>query len=248
MLFTTRDEVQKHFWKLLDARHRGDSPLQLVLIGLAEELKVYRIRLDEEREKHMRTPECRSHGERGSYRERLCNRHRKDSNQPHRDRSARQNRTKSLDRQPKTRTPDPKSNERSRHVMSGALPPGTTLLTTKKSESDTSIETKPHHPRRRRSPPMPPPPSYRLKLGPTLGSVTHYWDCVKYVAEERAKKTRRRERRAQRNAREEAEALSTRYSDTRSSKHFEHERLSRWTELLITRGTRRLGWLLDRKA
>lgn len=217
MLPIDREEVQERVRAHLDTRkdRSGDSIWRLLLEGLVEELRIYRIRCGEEKRSRMRRSERhRRRSERDGGR-------RSRSQEGQRGRSPVRHRDRSWNGRPATQAPRSEPAQDSPFMMSGgAGPPGTAIPTPREEDDDTGMETTPADQNcRRRSPPMGPPPTYKPRLGLTLGFGTHLKNCIKYVAEENEKKARRVERRQRRDARKEAEAKSAQAADARSSKH-----------------------------
>jgi hypothetical protein len=206
MLPIPQEEVHERVKDHLDLRYkdrRGEKFSRLVLEALVDELRIYRLRYEAERD-------SRRAGAAMSRRGRRCEQDRDMSGggKAECSRSPRKDRGRSpvhyRNNTPRHRLPTPGPATRSatpgtpEHMMSGALPPST-VLPPRSYTPEPGIEK-----RRRQSPPMDPVPKYEPKLGLTLGWGTHLMNCVRYVAEEKAKEKRSNARRGRRRKRYEA--------------------------------------------
>jgi hypothetical protein len=203
MLPIPREEVHERVKDHLNLRYkdrRGEKFSRLVLEALVDELRIYRLRCEAERDSRRTGAAMSRRGRRGEQdrsgggEAECCRSPRKDRRSPIRDRN----------NTPRHRLPTPGPAQIStppgtpEHMMSGAFPPDT-VLPPRSYTPEPEIEK-----RRRRSPPMGPVPKYEPKMGLTLGWGTHLMNCVRYVAEEKAKEKRSNERRGRRRKRYEA--------------------------------------------
>lgn len=217
MLLIDREEVQERVRTHLNTRkdRSKDSIWRLLLEGLVEELRIYRIRCGEEKRSRMRRSEQqRRHSKRDGD-------HRNRSHEGERGRSLKRYRDRSRNGRLATQAPRPETAQDSPFMMSGgAGPPGTAIPTPREEDDDIGMETtSADRISRRRSPSLGTPPTYKPRLGLTLGFGTHLKNCIKYVAEENEKKARRVDRRQRRDARKETETKNAQAADATSSKY-----------------------------
>lgn len=196
MLPIPHSEVQSRVKTHLDLRYkerRHEKLSRLLLEALVDELRIYRIRCEVEQDKSRATNRSKRHpgrDPRDKERSSSRGRHAEMSDRTSSPADASSDRHRSREAQNRTPTP--------------AMTPGSAPLESLHSLSAALPQGNPVEKRRRRSLSMGPAPKYKPRLGWTMGWGTHFINCVKYVAEEKAKEKRSAERQELRRKKYEA--------------------------------------------